>query len=185
MTLPAWRYGTLGSTVLDARREPAAGRCDVKKETIGLLGLLILCVPVQALSSEDLELPFEIVQSAILVRALVDGKPVLLILDTGACQTVVSRELVRLAPRMVEQSRFSANGPGLLASGRYTEATLDLGGRVWRNRSIVGMNLEEVSKAYGRKVDGLLGQDILREFERVTIDYRGNRLLLTSSAAAR
>jgi hypothetical protein len=34
------------------------------------------------------------------------------------------------------------------------------------------MRLEEVSRALGGKVDGLLGQDLLREFGQVTIDFR-------------
>ena len=42
--------------------------------------------------------------------------------------------------------------------------------------------MEEVLKAYGRRIDGLLGQDLLREFERVTIDFRSRRLLLSGPA---
>ena len=131
--------------------------------------------------AEDLEIPFEIEpsQSAILVRGLVDGKPVRLILDTGASWTIVARELVRLAPGALASSRFSDEGPGLNANGRYTEANLELAGRRWRNRIVVGMNMDEVSKAYGRRIDGLLGQDLLREFERITIDFRSHKLLLS------
>ena len=134
--------------------------------------------------AEDLEVPFEIEasQSAILVRGLVDGKPVLLILDTGASCTILARELVRLTPGSLAASRFSEEGPGLNANGRYTEATLEIAGRRWRNRSVVGMKMAEVSKAYGRRIDGLLGQDLLREFERVTIDFRSRRLLLSGPA---
>ena len=130
----------------------------------------------------DLELPFEIEasQAAILVRGQVDGKPVLLILDTGASCTILARELVRLAPGAHASSRFSPEGPGLNANGRYTEANLELGDRQWRNRIVVGMRMEEVSKAYGRRIDGLLGQDVLREFDRITIDFRTKRLLLST-----
>ena len=130
----------------------------------------------------DLELPFEIEasQAAILVRGLVDGKPVLLILDTGASCTILSRELVRLAPGALASSRFSSEGPGLNANGRYTEANLELGARRWRNRIVVGMKMDEVSKAYGRRIDGLLGQDVLREFDRMTVDFRTKRLVLSS-----
>ena len=62
--------------------------------------------------------------------------------------------------------------------GRHTEATLELGGRTWKRRSVVAMNLGEVSEAFGRRIDGLLGQDLLREFERVTIDFRARTLRL-------
>ena len=137
-------------------------------------------------AAQDLELAFEVEasQAAILVRGLVDGKPVLLILDTGASCTILARELVRLAPGALASSRFSADGPGLNANGRYTEANVELAGRLWRNRIVVGMNMDEVSKAYGRRIDGLLGQDLLREFERITIDFRSKRLILSGTTAA-
>jgi hypothetical protein len=107
-----------------------------------------------------------------------------LILDTGASCTILARELVRLAPGALASSRFSERGPGLNANGRYTEANVELAGRRWRNRIVVGMNMDEVSKAYGRRIDGLLGQDILREFERITIDFRSKRLRLAGTTAA-
>ena len=139
---------------------------------------------IGAARAADLELPFEIeaTQAAILVRGQVDGKPVLLILDTGASCTILSRELVRLAPGALASSRFSSDGPGLNANGRYTEANLELGDRSWRNRIVVGMKMDEVSKAYGRRIDGLLGQDVLREFDRITIDFRTKRIVLSSGS---
>ena len=133
-----------------------------------------------ALSAEVLKLPFEIdsANSAILVRASADGKPVLLVLDTGASMTILAPEIVRTAPPGLGPSGFSSDGPGLRARGRYTEATLELGGRTWRNRSVVAMSMAEVSQAFGRRIDGLLGQDLLREFGRVTIDFRARTLRL-------
>jgi len=150
----------------------------VKKMTFGLLALSITA---STGLSQDLELPFEISssQSGILVRGTANGKPVLLILDTGASRTILARGLVAL-PRPVPPSRFSTDGPGFNARGTYTEATLELGGRVWRGRSVVGMEMEEVSRAFGQRIDGLLGQDLLREFDRVTIDFRAGRIVLSS-----
>lgn len=145
-----------------------------------LLAAAILSGEALALSAEVLELPFEIdsAHSAILVRASADGKPVLLVLDTGASQTILAREVVRTAPPTLARSEFSSDGPGLRASGRYTEATLALGGRTWKNRSVVAMSMVEVSQAFGRRIDGLIGQDLLREFGRVTIDFRARTLRL-------
>lgn len=139
-------------------------------------------LPLGNARGENLELPFEVEasQAAILVRGLADGKPVVLILDTGSSQTILAHDLVRLAPGALDASRFATEGPGMNANGRYTEANLELAGRLWRNRTVVGMNLDEVSKAYGRRIDGLLGQDLLREFDRVTIDFRSKRILLST-----
>jgi Aspartyl protease len=153
-------------------------RCRVKKTVLGLLALLL---SASTGLSQDLELPFEISasQSGILVRGTANGKPVLLILDTGASRTILARGLVAL-PRPVPPSRFSTDGPGLNARGTYTEATLELGGRLWRGRSVIAMEMEEVSRAFGQRIDGLLGQDLLREFDRITIDFRARRIVLSS-----
>jgi hypothetical protein len=143
---------------------------------------MFLWISASAGLCQDLELPFEISgsQSEILVRGTANGKPVLLILDTGASRTILARDLLRSLPRPVLPSRFSTDGPGLNARGTYTEATLELGGRLWRGRSVVAMDMEEVSRAFGQRIDGLLGQDLLREFDRVTIDFRARRVVLSS-----
>ena len=142
--------------------------------------LLLILAPAPA----PIDIPFEIAasQPVLLVRALVNGKSALLILDTGAAQTVLRQELVRDRMRL-EASRFPSGGPGLAARGRWTQATVQLGQRVWRDRSVVAMNFDEVAKTYGVPIDGLLGQDILGEFDRVTIDYRARRLVLAAGEA--
>jgi Aspartyl protease len=149
------------------------------------LGLLVLLVSASTGLCQDLELPFEISgsQPGILVRGTANGKPVLLILDTGASRTILARGLVALS-RSVPPSRFSTDGPGFNARGTYTEATLELGGRMWRGRSVVAMEMEEVSRAFGQRIDGLLGQDLLREFDRVTIDFRARRIVLSRGVAS-
>ncbi len=146
----------------------------------GWMVAAILVGGALGLPAEVLELPFEIDsgQSAILVRGSADGKPVLLVLDTGASRTILSGELVRSSPGELGRSEFSGDGPGLRARGRYTEATLALGGRTWKNRTVVAMSMAEVSQAFGRRIDGLLGQDLLREYGRVTIDFRARTLRL-------
>ncbi len=145
-----------------------------------LLAAALLALSAFAQSAEVVELPFEIdsARSAILVWGSADGKPVLLVLDTGASRTILARELVSAAPPDLPRSAFSSTGPGLRARGRYTEATLELGGRTWKHRSVVAMSMVEVSQAFGRRIDGLLGQDLLREFSRVTIDFRSRTLRL-------
>lgn len=145
-----------------------------------LLVAVILAGGTHALSAKVLELPFELdsANSVILVRASADGRPVLLVLDTGASQTILAGELMRTSPSELARSDFSSDGPGLRARGRYTKTTLELGGRTWKNRTVVAMSMAEVSQAFGRRIDGLIGQDLLREFGRVTIDFRARTVRL-------
>lgn len=129
-----------------------------------------------------LELPFELDagRDAILIRAEVNGKPALLLLDTGANRTVVRPELVGVSASELQAARFRSASPGLQAEFTFREATLRLGTREWRNRRLAVMNLEQVSRAYGRQLDGILGRDILREFSRVSIDFKKSVVALES-----
>ena len=127
----------------------------------------------------ELELPFELIRSqdAIVVEATVRGRPATLLLDTGAATTVIASSLA--GPSELPAARFSDEGPGLEAQARWAEVPLALGTRLWPRRRVVVMNLDAVSRHYGRRVDGLLGQDLLREFGKVTIDFRAKRLSLS------
>jgi hypothetical protein len=44
--------------------------------------------------------------------------------------------------------------------------------RHWLERPILVMDLSEASKRLGSRIDGFVGQDILREFSSVRIDYK-------------
>lgn len=60
------------------------------------------------------------------------------------------------------------------ASGQYMTAKIDLRleKRHWIERPILVMDLSAASKQLGTRIDGFVGQDILREFSSVRIDYR-------------
>lgn len=128
----------------------------------------------------DVEIPFETGphESIIVVRGSANGRPAVLILDTGSSRTILRPELAGTASASLPSSGFSKDGPGLQAQGRWSRATIRLGEKTWR-REVVAMNFDEVSRAMGMKVDGLIGQDILREYDRVTIDFRAGKILLS------
>ena len=60
------------------------------------------------------------------------------------------------------------------ANGEYVKARADLrlAERHWIGREILVMDLSEASKRLGTHIDGFLGQDVLREFSSVRIDYK-------------
>jgi hypothetical protein len=148
--------------------------------------LLMELALLSVAAAQDLEIPFETTgtESVMLLRASVNGKPALLILDTGSSRTILRPELADPVSSALPGSGFSDSGPGLRANGRWTRATIRIGARSWR-RLVVAMNFDEVSRAFGTRVDGLVGQDLLREFERVTIDYRSGKILLSEKSVSR
>jgi len=127
------------------------------------------------------QIPFEWIRQpdAILVRATVNGKSVHLILDTGATFTMLGPEVLGKASVPLKPSQFSIDGPGMIGEARFVEVKFQIAAKQWRNRIVLLKNFEQVSRAYGRRIDGILGQDILSEFDRVSIDFRNRKIILT------
>lgn len=103
----------------------------------------------------------------ILLDATVAGKPAsLLLLDTGANNTILSPQAVGLAT--VQLRALQATKAGTGAEGDYVtrEVDLRLAERHCMNRRVMVMDLSDTSKRMGTQVDGFLGQDVLRTFRR-------------------
>jgi hypothetical protein len=148
----------------------------------GAIAVAVLAAAVAgpvAIAAKDVELPFVLDRrnGVIVVDGRVNDRPAKLLLDTGAAQTVIRPELVGLSATDLRLARFSGQGPGLGGEAMAGEASLTLGDRTWR-RQVVLMNLGEVSRHFGVEVDGILGQDLLREFARVEIDFRAKTIRL-------
>ncbi len=143
--------------------------------TIAAAWLLVLSV-----GAADFEVPFDVhgKQNAMLVEVVVNGKSCTFVLDTGASRTVVSPKVLGgLVGFNLKLSRFRAKGPGLAGEATWeTVNSLRLGKKTWYDQRIVVMNLEAVSKVYGRRIDGLLGQDLLSEFDSVLIDFKNRKI---------
>ncbi len=145
--------------------------------TIAAAWLLVL--PVGA---ADFEIPFKVCgkRNAILVQVAVNGKSCTFLLDTGAARTVMSPATVGASDFELRLTRFRDRGPGAMGEAmRGIASSLRLGKRVWYDRAVVVMNLKEVSRVYGRRIDGLLGQDILTEFDRVVFDFKNRKIVFT------
>ncbi|HXE74891.1 MAG TPA: retropepsin-like aspartic protease [Candidatus Xenobia bacterium] len=148
----------------------------------GLLSFGIL-LALSSLSATAQTVPFEVdgKRNSLLVEVVVDGKPCTFVLDTGAGRTVVSPAVLRgLAEFNLKVSKFNPKGPGLAGEATWeTVNSLRLGKETWYDRRVVVMNLEAVSKVYDRRIDGLLGLDLLREFDSVLIDFKNRTITLS------
>lgn len=142
--------------------------------------LALLAMLAAQTAAAPLELPFESnpKRGAILLRGKVNGKAATFLLDTGAAYTVLSVEALGVSHLDLQLSKFSDSGPGLHGEAVWASATLILGKKTWDDRTVVAMNLSSLAKVYGRRIDGIIGQDLLTEYSRVTIDFKRKSIRL-------
>src|SRR5208282_2443694 len=66
-----------------------------------------------------------------------------------------------------------------VGSAGWAKATLEIRTMTWPNRRVLVMDdFQDLSKSMKQKVDGILGEDVLREFDSVVIDFKHHRLVL-------
>jgi hypothetical protein len=116
----------------------------------------------------------------ILVSVHVNGKPAVLILDTGSNTTILSPEISDLNPARLPHADPPRKGTGFVGDGRWGQATLSIGTTVWKDKRVLVVDTKDLSRAVQRKIDGILGQDILDEFKIVEINLEEKRLTLSS-----
>ena len=148
------------------------------KKRMAIAGMLLLLVlPCQA---GEQELSFELHgrMHVILVEASVNGRPVTLILDTGATNTMLTQQAAGMSSLQLQLSRFANREPGIRGEAVWGEVTLRLGKHTWRDQRVAVMNLDELTRVYGRQIDGILGQDLLRKFSSVEIRFKSKKIIL-------
>ncbi len=126
-------------------------------------------------------IPFEVNQKfgAILVRVQVNKLPATLVLDTGSSHTMLSSTLLRVRPLASEHADPPAKGSGYVGSAGWAKATLEIGNMTWPDRKVLVMDdFQDLSNSMQQKVDGILGEDVLKEFNSVLIDFKHHRLVL-------
>lgn len=125
-----------------------------------------------------LSLISDVKTGAILVEGRLEERPIVMILDTGAAQTMFDAAEFGISPVDLQVARMNPRGIGLDANVVWRNADFSLGDQRWIQREVAIANLKEISKLYGRKIDGIVGEDILREFKSVTINYKWHCVML-------
>jgi hypothetical protein len=117
-----------------------------------------------------LKIPFELFGNLILVQVRVNNSDSLrFILDTGADTSVIDAQRAK-ALRLKSQGKIVASGAAGSAEATLTKGiSVSLSGVELLDQTIYVLPLESLS-ALGRKIDGVLGNDVLKEFV-VEIDY--------------
>jgi hypothetical protein len=123
---------------------------------------------------EELTIPFEFAagRASLLVRVRVDGRPAVLIVDTGSAHTILRPSIAGVSPSELALPR---RGGGIVGDAVGREVTLEIGQRVWPRRRVAVMDLSRSLAAYHEKIDGLLGMDFLLEFSQAIIHLKDRR----------
>ena len=130
-------------------------------------------------------LPFEYVAGTrIFVRATVNGRPVLAMLDSGASSTVLDR---RFASSLGLTPKGDLTGEGAGGSTQYSVVhgvTVQLGDLSWNGGDAVAIDLSAVEKQVGHPLPMVLGGELFRDAV-VEIDFKGRRIAFHNPSSYR
>jgi predicted aspartyl protease len=129
---------------------------------------------------DPVEIPFQYSRAfgLMLIRVEVNGKPAVMVLDTGSNETIVSPRLVIVKQLSSKDAVAMAKGSGYSGTGVIATAFLSIGPLNPKNCQILVVDLSALSKTLGQEVDGILGMSVLKEFEIVSVDLRHHKLVL-------
>jgi predicted aspartyl protease len=129
---------------------------------------------------DSVEVPFEYSRAfgLMLVKVGVNGKPAVMVLDTGSNETIVSPRLVIVKQLSSKEAVAMAKGSGYSGTGVIATAFLSIGLTNPKNCQILVVDLSALSKTLGQEVDGILGMSVLKAFEIVSVDLKHRKLVL-------
>jgi hypothetical protein len=145
-----------------------------------MLVLVFMLILIPSSSAQTISVPFTRADLSVVVEIVVSGKTRHFLLDTGCGLTVMSPNTAGWSPVDVMKavpSRSVTGIDGLSHSMGSTNATLEIG-QTLIVTPVVVRDLGGFSEALKIKLDGILGQDVLSHFSRVTIDNKNKRLIL-------
>lgn len=151
-----------------------------------LLGLPFASANAQTMApsngqSDQVSLEMKQLRSGIaVVTVLVNGKNRRFVIDPGSEKTSVSNEVVGLTHERLKtlKQNSTLQATGLTGSAKTVLArtSFALGTMTFADTIVIVADFSSISDSVGEHVDGLLGQDILARFSKVTFDYK-HRLL--------
>lgn len=136
-------------------------------------------------SAAPVTIPFDFSHQAIAVTATVKGKPLNVLLDTGANPSVI--DLARATALGLPLNRRGAGqgnaegGQTMLAIPTVIPAP-NMGGHDLKSVEALAVDLSPISKTYGRAVDGVFGYSFLSS-NTVLIDYLSRTLTIRAGGS--
>jgi predicted aspartyl protease len=137
--------------------------------TAALIGL------ADAPMQPSVDVPFEFTKAMILVEAKVNGRPAILLLDTGAGDTYIDTSMI--------SAHFENDGDANVytPTGRTQQlvfrAQVNLGAEEL-HMHVIGIDLSQMRKGCGCKAVGILGMSALQTFSDFEVNLSNKRLIL-------
>lgn len=125
--------------------------------------------------AQTLTVPVKIERGQILVTVRVNEKEARLLLDTGAGVTLVGPKFAR---GTVEVERLDIEQQAGMSQASIRRVTITLGQITIKDHAVGVLDMTDVNRRTGDRIDGLLGQDVLRRFRSVRINFEEKTLEL-------
>jgi len=146
--------------------------------SFALAAWLGLAAPALA---ETVTVPSEFHGGLVFVHVAIDGeRDGLFVLDTGAAGTVIDTAYAQGAKLRLGDPIHLRGGGGELAARQAQDVPLALAGLPPLLTDPTVADLAPIGRAMGVRIDGILGDDVLRRFV-VTLDYRSEAVRLSSA----
>ena len=127
---------------------------------------------IRFISGNDaLKIPFELTGNLILLQGrLNDSEPLWFILDTGATDTVIDSQLAKTLGLKAIGRTVETGGAGTATATIFKGISLKLQNIAATNLTLYGLPIDFLSAPLGRKVSGVIGNDILKQLV-LEVDY--------------
>lgn len=145
-----------------------------------LAGFSLLCSMTllsRAAVCQTIAIPFHLEDNLLIVNVLVDGRTATVILDTGSQSTFLTPEAIGMS-NVIGLSNLQSNARMATGVSRNTAISLTQNSSIF-NQPVTVVRLDELNHRMGRKFNGILGQDFLRQFKVFTIDYRSKTVVFS------
>jgi hypothetical protein len=147
----------------------------MKQLTAVLAMLLTLSSPFKASSDEKkgaFKVPFHFSRNVIVLDIKVANRPASLILDTGAELSLLDSKFAGI--KLSNSTTKNNNGSGIVSTAMARIGSLCISDFCLNNRIMGITDFSLVSSTLKTEIDGSIGEDILKEFTRVSIDYKSS-----------
>jgi hypothetical protein len=132
---------------------------------------------ISTFKAEPSILEFEPLGNHVMLHATVADRPALLLLDTGAGQSVLDAKWAETLPLRRLGQPVQVTGTGQVSASLAIAPSIRVGGVDLSEPTVVLLSLEDVSQAKGVAIHGVLGFDFLSRFV-VEVDYAARTLRL-------